>query len=322
LNRFEAPFIDVKTGCPYTQTFWEGEPVLYHPPHKASPVPTHIATIAHDFFTCGDSTTSRMIPLRHAQHILLKLSLSDIDAATKSSELNIGERVWWKRWFNDENWRTQGKQRISAPCCGRILKRYQLEVGDGNVSTCPRCKVGDWVQPPSAQPEMQSEPPAEAPQPEAAQQCVPQEVVPKQGEEQPEAVQKSAEKQQPQAAQHDEEKTQPEQPASPAAANPSDNLHPWQQTAEWQPQKRYRVSMESGVVTSWHQRYGFARFIGYEERVLIHRSDCIDQVQVGDSVTGQMHRRRDGKLQCFKVSKLATEAQQAEHINDVLLGLA
>ena len=296
--------------------------MLYHPPHTASPVPTHISTIAHDFFMCGHSTTSRMIPLRHAQYVLLKLSLSDIDAATKGPELGIGERLWWKRWFEDENWRTLGKQRLYAPCCGRILKRYQLEVGTGNTWTCPRCKVGDWGPPTSAQPELQSELPAEAPQPGTAQQCGLPETVPKQEKEQPGAVQESAGEQQSRAVLFDGEDAQQEQTPSPAAVNTSDGVYPWRQTAEWQPQKRCRMSEESGVITSWKQRYGFARFIGYEERVLIHRSDCVDQVQVGDVVTGHVHRRRDGKLQCFKIWKLATEAQQAERVHDVLLGLA
>ena len=85
LTRFEAPFADVKSGAVYTCAFHMGEPVLYHPPHKACPVATHVTQITKDFFTCGDTTTGRMMPLRMAQKCLTKLSLVDIEAATKGA---------------------------------------------------------------------------------------------------------------------------------------------------------------------------------------------------------------------------------------------
>ena len=85
LTRFEAPFADVKSGAIYTTTFHMGEPVLYHPPHKASPVATHVTQITRDFFTCGDTTIGRMMPLRMAHKCLVKLSLVDIEVATKGA---------------------------------------------------------------------------------------------------------------------------------------------------------------------------------------------------------------------------------------------
>ncbi len=39
MNKFEAPFIDKKTGRNYTVTFFEGEPVAYHPGHKVEAGP-------------------------------------------------------------------------------------------------------------------------------------------------------------------------------------------------------------------------------------------------------------------------------------------
>ena len=123
LTRFEAPFADVKSGAIYTCTFHMGEPVLYHPPHKACPVATHVTQITRDFFTCGDTTTGRMMPLRMAQKLLTKLSLVDIEAATKGPDMPLGERLLWKKWLENENWRIQGKQRTQAPCCGRVVKR-------------------------------------------------------------------------------------------------------------------------------------------------------------------------------------------------------
>ena len=83
LNRFEAPLADVKSGAIYTQTFHLGEPVLYHPPHKAAPAATHVTQITREFFTCGDTTTGRMMPLQTAQKCLTKLSLVGIEDATK-----------------------------------------------------------------------------------------------------------------------------------------------------------------------------------------------------------------------------------------------
>jgi len=103
LNCFEAPHLDINTCHIYTQTFFLGEPVVYHPGHLSSPVCTHIAAIHSDSFTCGHSTSARVIPIRQARFVLLKLSLSDIDAATKVPDLPLGERILWKRWFENEN---------------------------------------------------------------------------------------------------------------------------------------------------------------------------------------------------------------------------
>ena len=144
LTRFEAPFADAKSGAIYTCTFHMGEPVLYHPPHKASPVATHVTQITRDFFTCGDTTTGRMMPLRMARKVLTKLSLVDIEAATKGPDMPLGERLLWKKWLENENWRIQGKQRTQAPCCGRLVKRMYLEELSPGVISCPKCKLGDW----------------------------------------------------------------------------------------------------------------------------------------------------------------------------------
>ena len=144
LSSFEAPFADVKSGATYTQSFHLGEPVLYHPAHRATPVLAHISEITREFFTCGDSTTGRMIPPRMAQRVITKLSLGDIERATKGPEMPLGERMLWLKWLEGENQRIQGKQRIRAPCCGRIIKRLHLEELSPNVWCCTRCKTGDW----------------------------------------------------------------------------------------------------------------------------------------------------------------------------------
>ena len=413
LNCFEASQLDIKTCHIYTQTFFLGEPVVYHPGHLSSPVCTHISEIHNDNFTCAHSTTARTIPIRQARFLLLKLSLSDIDAATKGPDLPLGERMWWRRWFETENARCLGKQKVCAPCCGRVLKRYQLAITAANTWTCPRCKVGDWeadqsapqpptevqhsaheawshhwtAQPqpngqpgpssgaqleaqPSSQPwsplQVQQESPQEQ-QPSDAhqleQQFVPPKAWPTQHGESPEAEQSGNNWQQwaqrppeshppqplqsaetPQLEQQSAEAwpthrweqealgamqrtpgavqlgEQPEQPQPP----PNEASYPWRQT-QAPPPKRSRAAAERGVITTWRQeRYGFARFLGIEERVLVHQSDCVDHVlQVGDCVTGHLHRRRhDGKLQLFKVSKAAVESPVDERVHAALLGLA
>ena len=147
ISRFEAPFPDPRSGIVYTTTFHLGEPCLYHPPHKPTPVATHVTQITRDYFTCGDSTTERMIPLRMASKVLTKLSLPDIEIAIKcSSDMTFGEKMFWQKYFDNENMRLQGKQRICAPCCGRIVKRFYLEEVSTGVWTCPKCKFGDWGQ--------------------------------------------------------------------------------------------------------------------------------------------------------------------------------
>ena len=101
LNKFEASFNDRRTGRHYTVTFFEGEPVLYHPGHKSKPVLTHIATVGSDYFIADDSSTGRMIPIRHAQRTLkFKLTLSDVEREVEGNSLDPGERVLW-RWHDE-----------------------------------------------------------------------------------------------------------------------------------------------------------------------------------------------------------------------------
>ena len=62
--------MDPYTRAKYTVTDWLGEPVLYHPPHIAKPVFTHIDSISEGFFVVANSTTGRMIPFAQAQKVL------------------------------------------------------------------------------------------------------------------------------------------------------------------------------------------------------------------------------------------------------------
>ena len=68
-SQFEAKFDD-RAGGNCTVTYFQGEPVLYHPGHIAKPVCTHIELIADGFFVVGNSTTGRMIPFGQAQRVL------------------------------------------------------------------------------------------------------------------------------------------------------------------------------------------------------------------------------------------------------------
>ena len=66
-RQFESNFVDDRTGVTYTTTFWQGEPVLYHPPNLPKPVFMHIELVAQDHFVVGNSTTGTRYPLvRHS----------------------------------------------------------------------------------------------------------------------------------------------------------------------------------------------------------------------------------------------------------------
>ena len=77
LNKFEASFVDYKSGVVFTTSFSLGEPVIYKCQTKAVPTLTHISHIGTGYFTCGTSTSGRMIPTQMAQSALhLKLTLN------------------------------------------------------------------------------------------------------------------------------------------------------------------------------------------------------------------------------------------------------
>ena len=63
-----------------TKRFFLYEPIVYHPPHAAQSILTHIAFIGSDYFVAGCSATERMIPKVQAQRVLnFKLSIEEIE---------------------------------------------------------------------------------------------------------------------------------------------------------------------------------------------------------------------------------------------------
>ena len=67
----------------------------------------------------------------------------------------------------------------------------------------------------------------------------------------------------------------------------------------------------------------YARFDGHHERVLFHAKDCIDvgTPSAGAAVSAFVHRRRDGKLQAFKVmSDSETMKERLDRVHSQLLG--
>ena len=121
-------------------TFWRGEPVLYHPPHMAKPVFTHISCITNSYFVVGSTTTECMIPFKQAQQVLkLKLDIADIEREVDGNELEAPERLLWRRWVEVENMRASRKSRVRAPCCGRYKFRYQLEPDENGELWCVDC---------------------------------------------------------------------------------------------------------------------------------------------------------------------------------------
>ena len=84
--------------------------------------------------------------------------------------------------------------------------------------------------------------------------------------------------------------------------------------------KRRRHSQEL-TVEYWNDggAFGYAHCADdSRERVLLHGKDCNFEPRVGDCVSAFVHRRRkDGKLQAFKVAKTWTEE---ERVHATLLG--
>ena len=62
MSQFEASFVDEHTQAQHTITFWRGEPIIYHAPHLAKQVLTHVDTITKDYFVAACSCTGRMVP--------------------------------------------------------------------------------------------------------------------------------------------------------------------------------------------------------------------------------------------------------------------
>ena len=67
------------------------------------------------YFIAGDSTTARMMPWRFAQRWLTKLSLPDIEEACGGGDMQLGERLLWKRSEYQENFSRMG---LETKLCG------------------------------------------------------------------------------------------------------------------------------------------------------------------------------------------------------------
>ena len=279
-RQFETTFVDPYTRGRCTVTFWIGEPVLYHPPHQAKAVFSHIDLISDGFFVVGQSTTGRMIPFRQAQNVLkVKLSLDDVEREVQGSELDAAERLLWRRWVAIVNARNCRKSRVQAPCCGRYKHRYQVEQDSDGNAYCDACWSAVPPCPPTA-PEV----------PETA--C--------------EATSVAA--------------------ADVAAGNPHPKavLSPRVDSVA-EPPAKVRRNTRSGTIDYWnnYKGYGYAQFDG--EHTLFHAKDCVGvQPTSGDAVTAYVHRRRrDGKLQAFKVMRAdapETVAERLERVHNTLLG--
>ena len=267
-------------------SFWVGEPVLYHPPHLAKPVFTHIDVISEGHFVVANSTTGRMIPFAQAQKVLqVKLSLDDIEREVQGNELDAAERFLWRRWVSTVNHCNHRKSRVQVQCCGRYKFRYQLAQDTDGKFYCDNC----WA--------------AVPPCPPAAQHVA--EVVP-QDAGACEATSVAA--------------------ADAAAGNPPPKavLSPRDDSVA-EPPTKVRRNTQSGTIDYWnhYKGYGHAEFDG--ERALFHAKDCVDlQPAAGDAVTAYLHRRRrDGKLQAFKLMRAdapETMEQRLDRVDTTLLG--
>ena len=107
--------MDEHTGSKHTVTFFRGEPIIYQAPHPAKLMLTHIDTIAKEYFIAACSGAGRMAPKGQTQRFLLfKLSIEDVEMAVNGTELDLGERLLWRRWIDSENQRRHRKMRVKA----------------------------------------------------------------------------------------------------------------------------------------------------------------------------------------------------------------
>ena len=125
----------------------------------------------------------------------------------------------------------------------------------------------------------------------------------------------------------DESPESPRVPPGDAAAGSapekSSRREDWRWDIGKRPPKRRRQAL-TGEVDFWnrHHGYGYAHFDGYHERALFHAKDCINLApSAGAAVTAFVHRRRDGKLQAFKVmSGSETMEERLDRVHSQLLG--
>ena len=113
--------------------------------------------------------------------------------------------------------------------------------------------------------------------------------------------------------------------AAGSAPEKSSRREDWRWDTGKRPTKRRRHAL-TGAVDFWNQHhgYGYARFDGHHERVLFHAKDCIDvgTPSAGAAVSAFVHRRRDGKLQAFKVMSDCDETmkERLDRVHSRLLG--
>ena len=114
----------------------------------------------------------------------------------------------------------------------------------------------------------------------------------------------------------------PQQDANP---NEATAQYPWRRAAP-SPNtgdKRRRRDAHTGRVDLWLGDHGYATFVGYNQRVLLHSNDMDFVPEQGDMVTAVVARRRtDGKLQGFCVKKYTGAQEQVEQaLHAALIGV-
>ena len=223
--------------------------------------------------------------------------------------------------LEDENRRLERRVRLLAPCCRRYKYSYEFEQDIDGTYYCRDC----WLH--ASTPivgqensqKQQGEPSWDLGQgwygPAAANG---NEAVPVW----PDYSSVTAEDAH--ATEHQESKEEHEDVAAPPPPphnpneppmQPTPPAPPWREVAALSP-KRRRVL---GKMETWllERNYGFADFQGFNEKVFVHVRDVDHIPAAGDKVEGIVHRRRNGKLQAYKVSVQDAE----EKLHETLLGL-
>ena len=108
-----------------------------------------------------------------------------------------------------------------------------------------------------------------------------------------------------------------------APEKPASRREDWRWDTGKRPAKKRRHALTGAIdFFNEHHGYGYAHFDGYHERALFHAKDCINlDPSAGAAVTAFVHRRRDGKLQAFKVmSGSETMEERLDRVHSQVLG--
>ena len=180
-----------------------------------------------------------------------------------------------------------------APCCGRIVRNFQLHLLVSGRVCCTQCRLGDteeegaWGGAGQAWAADQSD----------GSQQMPPPVAPVPAEKPPE--------------QPNPNEALGQVPPPP----PPTQSYPWRRKAESEktsPAGGKRRRIHTGRIDHWLGDHGWATFEHFNEWVLVHAKDMDFHCKEGDLIAGIVARRHDKKLQAFSVKNGAETQEELE----------